>query len=53
MTPEEAEQFKAEMWALIGRYRNRLEDPSLRPSRSLPLEVLLFTYPLDAVTPRG
>jgi len=53
VTQEEAEQFKAEMWALIGRYQNRLENPSLRPPGSQPLEILLFTYPLDAVPPRG
>jgi hypothetical protein len=53
VTPEEAEQFKAEMWALIGRYTGRLEDPSRRPPGSLPLEILLVTYPLDAVTRKG
>jgi DNA-binding transcriptional ArsR family regulator len=52
VTPGEAEQFTAEMWALISRYRDRLEDPSLRPPDSLPLEVLLFSYPLDAVPRR-
>jgi len=53
VTPEEAEQFKAEMWELIGRYTGRLEDPSRRPPGSLPLEILLVTYPLDAVTGKG
>ncbi len=53
VTQEEAEQFRAEMWALIGRYQNRLEDPSLRPPGSQPLEILLFTYPLDAAIPGG
>jgi DNA-binding transcriptional ArsR family regulator len=53
VTPEEAERFGAEMWALIGRYQDRLEDPSLRPAGSLPVEILLFTYPLDAASPRG
>jgi DNA-binding transcriptional ArsR family regulator len=53
VTPEEAEQFKAEMWDLIGRYASRLEDPSRRPPGSLPLEILLVTYPLDAVTGKG
>jgi hypothetical protein len=53
LTPEEAQRFTSDMWALIGRYQNRLEDPSLRPAGSLPLEILLVTYPLDAVTPKG
>jgi hypothetical protein len=53
VTPAEAEQFKAEMWELIGRYTGRLEDPSRRPPGSLPLEILLVTYPLDAVTRTG
>jgi DNA-binding transcriptional ArsR family regulator len=53
VTPEEAQRFTSDMWALIGRYQNRLEDPSLRPAGSLPLEILLVTYPLDAVTPKG
>ena len=53
VTQPEAEEFKAEMWALIGRYTDRLEDPSRRPPGSLPLEILLVTYPLDAVTPTG
>lgn len=48
VTPEEAEQFSAELWALIGRYTDRLADPSLRPPGSLPVELLLITYPLDA-----
>lgn len=53
VTPAEAEQFTAEMWALISRYRDRLEDPSLRPPGSLPLEIVLVAYPLDAVIPKG
>jgi hypothetical protein len=48
-----AEQFRAEMWALISRYLSRLEDPSLRPPGSLPLEILLIAYPLDAANPEG
>jgi DNA-binding transcriptional ArsR family regulator len=53
VTQAEAEEFKVEMWALIGRYTGRLEDPSRRPPGSLPLEILLITYPLDAVTRKG
>jgi DNA-binding transcriptional ArsR family regulator len=51
--PEEAEQFRAELWALLARYQDRLEDPSRRPPGSLPLEILLFTYPLDAAVQEG
>jgi DNA-binding transcriptional ArsR family regulator len=48
VTPAEAAQFQAEMKTLISRYQDRLEDQSLRPAGSLPLEVVLFSYPLDA-----
>jgi DNA-binding transcriptional ArsR family regulator len=51
LTPAEAKRFTAEMWALIGRYQDRLEDPSLRPPDSVPLEVVLFAYPLDSLSP--
>jgi DNA-binding transcriptional ArsR family regulator len=53
VTQDEAKQFEAELWKLIARYQDRAEDPSRRPAGSLPLEVLLFTYPLDAVPPGG
>jgi DNA-binding transcriptional ArsR family regulator len=53
ITPQEAEQFNAELWALLGRYTDRLADPSLRPPGSLPVELLLISYPLDAVTGKG
>jgi DNA-binding transcriptional ArsR family regulator len=53
VTQEEAEQFEAELWELIDRYSDRTGDPSRRPAGSLPLEVLLFTYPLDAAAPGG
>jgi predicted ArsR family transcriptional regulator len=49
VTPAEAEGFLAELWALIGRYQSRLNDPGSRPSEGVPLELLLFTYPLDAM----
>ena len=51
VTPAEAEQFTAELWALLSRYQDRLEDPSRRPPGSLPLEIVLVAYPRDAVTP--
>jgi DNA-binding transcriptional ArsR family regulator len=49
--PAEAASFLAELQELIGRYQPRLADPSLRPADSVALELLLFTYPLDAVPP--
>jgi DNA-binding transcriptional ArsR family regulator len=49
VTRSEAEQFMAELHAVLGRYQNRLADQSLRPADAVPLELLLFTYPLDAV----
>ena len=49
--PAEAANFMAEMLALVGRYQHRLADQSLRPADAIALELLLFTYPLDAVPP--
>ncbi|MDH6125759.1 winged helix-turn-helix domain-containing protein [Kitasatospora sp. GP82] len=48
MTPDEADQFMADLGRLLGRYRDRLENPALRPPDGLPIELLLFSYPLDA-----
>ncbi|MFB7663285.1 helix-turn-helix domain-containing protein [Kitasatospora sp. NPDC056138] len=53
MTPDEAEELAADLARLLDRYRNRLVDPALRPADSLPVELLLFTYPLDATDPEG
>jgi DNA-binding transcriptional ArsR family regulator len=53
VTRSEAEQFLADLQALAGRYQDRLADQSLRPADAVPLELLLFTYPLDAVPPGG
>lgn len=49
--PAEAAEFLAELEALLGRYQPRLADQSLRPADAMALELLLFTYPLDAVPP--
>jgi len=51
VNPAEAAQFLAELQALMGRYQDRLADQSLRPADAMALELLLFTYPLDAVPP--
>jgi predicted ArsR family transcriptional regulator len=47
VTLEEAQRLKTELWAILGSYRDRLEDHGLRPENAIPLEMLLFTYPLD------
>jgi hypothetical protein len=49
--PAEAASFLAELEALISRYQPRLADQSLRPADAMALELLLFSYPLDAVPP--
>jgi DNA-binding transcriptional ArsR family regulator len=49
--PAEAAEFLAELEALVSRYQPRLADQSLRPADAMALELLLFTYPLDAVPP--
>ncbi len=47
VTLEEAQQLKAELWALLGSYRDRQEDHRLRPENAIPLEMLLFTFPVE------
>jgi DNA-binding transcriptional ArsR family regulator len=47
VTIEEAQRLKDDLWALLDSYRERREVPSLRPDDSIPLEMLLFTFPLD------
>jgi DNA-binding transcriptional ArsR family regulator len=49
--PAEAAEFLAELTALVSRYQPRLADQSLRPADAMALELLLFSYPLDAVPP--
>lgn len=53
VTPDEAQQLNADLLQVLDRYRDRLEDPSLRPAESLPVELLLFSYPLDATKPEA
>jgi predicted ArsR family transcriptional regulator len=52
LTPEEARQWSQDTQALLDRFRNRLEDPALRPADSEAVEVLLFTYPREAAVRR-
>jgi hypothetical protein len=50
---EELEQLNEELTALLlSRCRERLTDPSLRPAGAVPVEMLLFSYPI-AMPPAG
>jgi Helix-turn-helix domain len=47
LTPDELEQLNDELAeVLIPRFRERLADPSKRPPGALPVEYLLFSYPV-------
>lgn len=48
VTPDELRALDEEITAILHRYRDRIADPSLRPPDSLPIEVLLFAYPVAA-----
>ncbi|MFC5910188.1 ArsR/SmtB family transcription factor [Streptacidiphilus monticola] len=53
LTPDEAAAFEEELTAMLFRYRERLEDPSLRPAGSFPIELVQFTFPFDATRTEG
>jgi DNA-binding transcriptional ArsR family regulator len=47
MTAEELKQLNEELRALAGpRFQERLTDPSLRPAGAVPVEMLIFSYPV-------
>lgn len=46
VTPDELRALDDEITAILHRYRDRIADPGLRPPDSLPIEVLLFAYPV-------
>jgi DNA-binding transcriptional ArsR family regulator len=46
MTPEEAREFGAEVERLYRRFEDRLDHPERRPDGAMPIEALLFSYPL-------
>lgn len=48
VSPDELRAVDDEVSAILKRYRRRMADPSLRPADSLPIEVLLFAYPVRA-----
>jgi DNA-binding transcriptional ArsR family regulator len=47
LTADELERLNAELGAVLSeRFVDRLKDPANRPEGSVPVEVLLFSYPL-------
>lgn len=46
VTPEELQEVNAELLATLSRYHDRIENAARRPADSLPVEVLLFSYPI-------
>jgi len=46
VTPEELRAMDEEITAILRRFRDRIGRPELRPPDSLPVEVLLFAYPV-------
>jgi DNA-binding transcriptional ArsR family regulator len=54
LTVEELEQLNEELQAgLYERMHERLADPSKRPPGSVPVEMLLFSYPINFPQPGG
>ena len=52
LTPGELKQLNDELAeVLISRFRERLTDPSKRPPGALPIEYLLFSYPIAVPGP--
>jgi hypothetical protein len=46
VSPDELRAVDREVAAIFDRYLNRWSDPALRPADSVPIEVLLFAYPV-------
>jgi DNA-binding transcriptional ArsR family regulator len=46
LTPEEAREFAAEVERLYRRLGDRVDHPERRPEGAMPIEMLLFNYPL-------
>jgi hypothetical protein len=46
VTPEELRAVDEQVTAILDRYRERMSNPRLRPAGALPVEVLLFAYPV-------
>jgi Helix-turn-helix domain len=46
VSPDELRALDEQITGLLLGYRDRITDPALRPAGSLPVEVLLFAYPI-------
>jgi hypothetical protein len=46
LTPDEAAEMNAELVRITDRYRDRTDDPALRPKDARPVDINVFTYPL-------
>jgi hypothetical protein len=46
LTPGEATELIGELRRVLDRYRDRTNEPALRPKGARPVEVSIFTYPL-------
>jgi Helix-turn-helix domain len=46
LTPEETRELTEEVLGVLRRYEDRRDDPSRRPPDALPVEFLVFGYPL-------
>jgi hypothetical protein len=51
VSPEELHALDEQITALLLQYRDRITDPSRRPAGSLPVELLLFAYPIRPPEP--
>jgi hypothetical protein len=46
VTVEELQEVKKEFEAIFNRFRDRIHDPARRPADAVPVEVLLFAFPM-------
>ena len=49
LTADEATEVIAELRRVVDRYRDRTDDPALRPPGVRPVDISIFTYPLAEV----
>jgi DNA-binding Lrp family transcriptional regulator len=47
VTPEELKEINDEILGLLERYRERVTDRAARPSDAIPVELLVFRYPVS------
>jgi hypothetical protein len=52
VTRAEAEELQAELMAVLDRFGERNDDPSLRPADAMPIEYLALSYPLQELMSR-